>query len=199
MAVRKGSRCVICDVTFGAPGPAHQCGRCLDRRPRFDRAWGLFDYTGPVGDALRRGKYGGRPEAIEGVGQLVGVHLPAALACAPPTTVVGVPLHPRRLAERGFSPPRLLAWYVARSLGVPLRRRGLRRVRHTPPQAGLNDTARRQNVRGAFAVKSWQPNDVLLVDDVFTTGATVDAAAAALRAAGAARVRVLCAAYVERD
>jgi predicted amidophosphoribosyltransferase len=189
----------VCDVSFGAPAPAHRCGRCLDRRPRFERAWGLFDYAGPVGDALRRGKYGRRPEAIEHIGRLVGIHLPTALLAAPPTSVVGVPLHPRRVSERGFSAPRVLACYVACSLGVPLRRRGLRRVRHTPPQAGLNDKARRRNVRGAFAVTRWVPDDVLLVDDVFTTGATVDAAAAALRAAGASRVRVVCAAYVERD
>jgi predicted amidophosphoribosyltransferase len=63
----------------------------------------------------------------------------------------------------------------------------------------LNDIARRKNVRNAFAVAPGFPSDVLLVDDVFTTGATVDAAAVALKKAGVDRVRVLCAAYVERD
>ncbi len=199
LALRDGPRCAICDLGFVADAPSHRCGRCLDRRPRFTRAWGLFDYAGPVGEALRRGKYGRRPEIIEYIGRLLGIHLPPALLRHPPLAVIGVPLHRRRVHRRGFSVPHLLAWYAARTLGVPLLRRGLRRVRDTPPQAGLDDSARRRNVRGAFLAGKTLPDDVLLVDDVFTTGATVDAAAGALTKSGVQRVRVLCAAYVDRD
>jgi len=148
---------------------------------------------------LRRGKYGRRPEIIEHIGRLVGIHLPVDLLRRPPMAVVGVPLHRRRVQRRGFSVPHLLAWYAARTLDVRLLRRGFRRIRDTPPQAGLNDSARRRNVRDAFLATKTLPDDVLLVDDVFTTGATVDAAAAALQKAGVQRVRVLCAAYVDRE
>lgn len=199
LSVRAGPQCSVCDRSFAADGPRHRCGRCLDRRPRFDRAWGLFDYTGPVGEALRRGKYGRRPELIEYIGELVGVHVPIPLLEDPPHAVVALPLHRRRLHRRGFSVPELLAWYTARSLGVQRVRSGLRRIRDTPPQAGLDDVARRRNVRDAFLARNALPADLVLVDDVFTTGATVDAATLALRKAGVERVRVVCAAYVDLD
>jgi len=199
LALRDGPRCARCDQSFGADGPSHRCGRCLDRSPQFARAWGLFDYAGPVGDALRRGKYGRRPDVIEHVGKLLGVHVPVDILRDPPSAVIGVPLHRSRVSKRGFSVPQLLAWYAARTLGVRRLRRALRRVRNTPPQAGLVDGARRHNVRGAFTARQGLPNDILLVDDVFTTGATVDAASGALIAAGVQRVRVLCAAYVDLD
>ncbi|MCB9534756.1 MAG: ComF family protein [Myxococcales bacterium] len=198
VAPRDGPRCVTCDAALPTLGPAHRCGRCLERPPPFERAWGVFDYAGPVGDAVRRGKYGREIACLRAVARVAAAALPDDLRAEPPDRVVPVPLHPRRLRQRGFAPPLVVAHAVARALRVPLARRALRRVVDTPEQAGLGDTARRRNVRRAFRAQGVDGLDVLVVDDVLTTGATAAAVAEALRRAGATRVRVLAAACVDR-
>jgi ComF family protein len=108
--------------------------------------------------------------------------------------IMPVPLHPSRLRWRGFNQAALLGNAVARRLGRPLDAGSLVRVRETDPQTGKNMRERRQNIRDAFAIR--RParianRRVLLVDDVMTTGATVDECARTLLAAGARRVDVL--------
>lgn len=196
---RPDPRCTVCDDRLPAGVPAHRCGRCLERRPRYARAWGVFDYAGPAGDLIRAAKYAHQPAALDALARAVVARWPAPLDVDPPGVVIPIPLHPRRLAQRGHAPPLRLAARVCRALDLPLARRRLRRLRDTPEQAGLDDAARRRNVRQAFAARRVEGADVLLVDDAMTTGATVDAAAVALLRAGALRVRVLCAARVERD
>lgn len=114
-----------------------------------------------------------------------------------PDAVVPVPLHPSRVRKRGFDPVYALARVAARALGAPLAAHALVRTRATPSQTGLDRAARRRNVAGAFAVPARErPRvrgaELVLVDDVVTTGATLGEAAAALRAAGAARIVGLC-------
>jgi ComF family protein len=195
---RAGPRCVQCDTDFPAIGPIHHCGRCLVRQPRFDQVFGLFDYAGPIGDAIRKAKYQGRPDGAKALRRAVIHALPRALVEHPPQAVLPMPLHPQRMKRRTDDLPLHLAGAVAKRLKAPLTARLARRIRDTAPQAGLDETARRRNVRGAFATKS-PPADVLVVDDVFTTGATVDALARCLKRAGALRVRVLTAAMVARS
>jgi len=103
--------------------------------------------------------------------------------------VVPVPLHPRRERERGFNQAELLVGFVARSMGVP-RCSLLKRIRPTLQQAGFDRERRMENLRGAFALRGTLRNDAtfLLVDDVSTTGATLDACAAVLKEAGASSV-----------
>lgn len=199
LRARPAPRCTICDDRLPAEAPAHRCGRCLARRPRYARAWGLFDYAGPAGDLIRAAKYGRQPAALDALSRAMIGHWPPGLDGEPPSLVIPIPLHIKRRARRGHSPPLRIAAGLCRPLGLRLGRRHLRRVRDTPEQAGLDDGARRRNVRGAFAARRVAGHDVLLVDDAMTTGATVDAAADALLRAGAHRVRVLCAARVERD
>jgi ComF family protein len=112
--------------------------------------------------------------------------------------VVPVPLHWRRRWERGFNQAELLARGIARKWHIPLVR-VLRRMRHTPTQTSLSNTARRKNVAAAFACRrAVVGRRILLVDDVLTTGATAAACAAALRRSGAARVVLLTAARADR-
>jgi ComF family protein len=115
-----------------------------------------------------------------------------------------VPLHWRRRWERGFNQSELLARAVARRCGIPVVH-ALRRVRATPAQAGLSNTARRRNVAAAFRPRRTAPWSrpvagarILLIDDVMTTGSTAAACAIALKGAGAARVALLTVARVDR-
>jgi len=113
--------------------------------------------------------------------------------------LIPVPLHPRRLRERGFNQAALIARELGRRTGRPCGDRALVRRKDTAPQAGLSAAARRRNVDAAFAVRRRglvAGHVVTLVDDVFTTGATAYACARALRDAGAVEVRLLSAARV---
>lgn len=116
------------------------------------------------------------------------------LAVCAAEVIMPVPLHPKRLRWRGFNQSILLAREVSRAYSVPMDPFSLRRVRETPPQTELNEEERRRNVRGAFALapgRSIERRNVLLVDDVYTSGATVNECVRTLRKSGARKVFVL--------
>jgi ComF family protein len=116
-----------------------------------------------------------------------------------PGLVVPVPLHPRRLRERGFNPAGLLSRSVARVAESRAAPRALRRIRDTPSQTGLDRVARRRNVAGAFVCSTPPPRTVWLVDDVVTTGATLSECARVLRRHGARRIVAVCLARTPRS
>jgi ComF family protein len=190
------TRCAACDARV--PPRALFCAGCAvsalpaDRADLADRAGSLvaFAYGGAPATAITRFKYEGRSElAPRLAAALVRV---AAPLVGRVDLVVPVPLHPKRLAERGFNQSALLAGPVARALGVRHGARVLARTRDTPRQATLDRTARARNVSNAFAVvQDVVGLRVVLVDDVLTTGATRDACTRALVGAGAASVRSL--------
>lgn len=180
----------------GQPGTEDPCGGCRAAPPAFDavRAGGLFG--GPLADAIHAFKYGSRPA----LSRPLGTWLAAQVALPPRPTIVSVPLGRARRIARGYDQAALLADALARAAGRGARRlRGaLRRVRETPPQVGQSRSERARNVAGAFvADRRVAGRDLLLVDDVVTTGATAAAAASALRAAGARSVIVIALARAE--
>jgi len=145
-----------------------------------------------VARALWALKYHGRLDIAWRLGGVLGRQCP--FDPGEHDVVVPVPLHPARLRRRGFNQAWVLATPVARRLGAPIAGTVLRRIRPTTSQVALPERDRRRNVRGAFAVVSRRPLDgvrILLVDDVFTTGATVAECVRALRSASAGAVDAL--------
>lgn len=171
-----------------------QCARCRSTAPLIARAAAIGEYDGSLRDILHAFKYGGRRTLAGRLARLMSRHGEAVLAGA--DCVVPVPLHWRRRVTRGFNQSALLA---AR-LPAPLVQ-ALSRTRHTPSQIDLPADARHANVHHAFSVRRGAPiagRTVVLVDDVSTTGATLEACAGELLRGGAREVRTLTAARASR-
>lgn len=167
------------------------CPECLGGTFAVHYVRAPFFFEGTIQRAVHALKYRGRRVLARPLGGLLADHLrdldwPAA-------TIAPVPLHRLREHARGYNQSALLARVVAARLGWPLQEAGLVRQRDTPPQVGLDRSARQENVRGAFrwTAPTPPPLRILLLDDVYTTGATMEACAQALREAGAQDVRGL--------
>jgi ComF family protein len=178
---------------------AGQCGRCRRGAPPILRGSSLGPYEGALRTLIHELKYRAKRRVAERLAELLVAEATAAGVLPPRAVLVPVPLHPRRLAERGFNQSELLAAAVARRTQLGIQPRALVRRKDTPPQTGLSAAERRRNVAGAFAVRQRariQERTVVLVDDVLTTGATARACAGVLRQAGAAAVHLLTVARV---
>jgi ComF family protein len=184
-------RCAACDAPV--PRLAVFCAACASTVETGGRGdgEGAYVYGGAIAQAIVRMKYESRPDLARPLGDLLWRSLAPRAGSLRDVLVVPVPLHPSRLAERGFNQSSLLARRVARHLGAPFAPLALARARDTPKQATLDREARLANVAGAFRAREAARvcgRAVLLVDDVSTTGATLDACSHALRAAGARAV-----------
>lgn len=189
--------CTCCGVVFPAKDRGdHVCGDCRTDPPPFARARAAAIYDGPAAAAVKRFKFGRQLAYLPLMQSWLQAPLCRELA-AGAELLIPVPLHPRRLKHRGFNQALLLAQAFPE---LPLAREALLRVRHTVPQVQLNLKERRDNVKGAFAVPDpalVKGKNLLLVDDLYTTGATARECARVLSRAGAARVEVLTVARVK--
>lgn len=188
-------------VATAAGASAPLCQRCREVRDDFlvARAPLRYRQDGAARAAILLAKHGGRLALLRHLARLLADETPRYLTPADWDLLVPVPLHWRRRWQRGFNQAEVLARAVGRAHGMPVDGRALVRTRATDPQQG-DPAARRANVRDAFRIRRSRRvsgRRVLLVDDVFTTGATANAAARALRAGGAAAVGVLTLARVE--
>jgi ComF family protein len=171
---------------------ARQSCACRTRLKSIARLRSAAAYEGPIETAVHRFKYQGWRRLAEPLALLMAERLAVEGLAA--GWALAVPLHPTRLRERGFNQAELLACALRRSLALAAPRGELLRIRATPPQVGHDRLWRLSNVKDAF---SWHGEDlsgrsILLVDDVATTGATLDACASALRAAGSGSVIGMC-------
>ncbi|MGI8426447.1 MAG: ComF family protein [Actinomycetota bacterium] len=177
--------CVFCGCP--AANPVQGCRDCRGGVHRFDRAMQAVAFDSNVRKVIHRFKY-------QGERCLAGPLSLFLLDLADPSSfdaITWVPPQSDRMRERGFDHGRLLASTFA-GLTRATAQQMLRRVRRAAPQMRLDPPGRRANLRGAFAAEGDIPNAVLLVDDVFTTGATASEAARALKAGGASHVEVAC-------
>lgn len=182
-----GPSCPRCAVPL--PGSGMLCGRCLRRPPPQFATIAALHYAFPVDRLLLHLKFSNGLVA----GRILGELLASALARAAADLIVPVPLHRRRLRDRGFNQAHELSTPVGKALRIPVVPHGCKRTRATPPQTGLKGRARRRNVADAFVAAGFVAGKhVAVVDDVVTTGSTVAAVATALQKAGAASVQVWC-------
>ncbi|MFH1147386.1 MAG: ComF family protein [Pseudomonadota bacterium] len=189
----RGPICSRCGRPFTADAqPEHLCSQCLSQPCHFDLARAIVLYDGPVLESIHQFKFRKKTVFAESLGRIGLGELPLNPAAF--DLLIPVPLHIRRLRERGFNQALLLLWEWAGSEEARIDFRSLVRTKWTKPQVGLNFRERRRNIKGAFAVtvpSAVGGRKILLCDDVFTTGATANECARVLKEAGAAEVSVL--------
>ena len=198
-----GPMCAACGLPFEVdPGTEILCAPCHAEPPQFDKARAIMRYDEHSRVPILALKHGDRLDLVPGYARWLTRTGKDLMAAA--DLIVPVPLHPFRLWRRKYNQAAELARTLSRDSGKPVDPLVLVRKRPTPSQGGMPSAkARRQNMRGAFAVAGDRKGlvkgrAILLVDDVLTTGATVNACARALKKAGAAKVFVLALARVVR-
>ena len=194
--------CMRCGLMFKSrTGVDHRCSDCLEGSGYFGMARAVGIHQGGLKELVHGLKYRERRDLADPMGRMLHDTFERFWHTQPVDAVVPIPLHVKRLRQRGFNQSALLlrAWQRAASEAAvggtpPSCSRALLRTRRTPPQTGLSRRERRRNIRGAFSVDEkagLERQRLVLLDDVFTTGATVEEAARVLLAAGAASVDVL--------
>lgn len=191
-------RCPCCANPAGALDSARHCGACLAHAPAFDATWVACDYAAPLDGLVLQLKFGAQlalapwmARVLHGAIVRDAAGLPHALPAALPDVLCPVPLGDRRLIERGYNQALEVARPLARALGLPVAPQLLERLRDTAPQSGAAPGERRRNVWGAFGVRGTidvRGRHVGVVDDVMSSGHTLEEVAAVLKRAGAARV-----------
>lgn len=195
-----GRRCAVCAVRL--PGTRDEstasdavCGHCLAQAPAFDRTFAAFPYESPISDLVRNLKFRRRLHCARPLGTLFAARVAQERGASRPDCFVPIPLHPTRLRRRGFNQSLEIARELARRFNAPLDARCLERIGASVPQTALPARQRLRNPKGTFVVRhAPRGRCIVIVDDVMTTGATVNEAARVLRRAGAERIEAWVAA-----
>lgn len=184
--------CPVCGIPFvSRVENDHLCEDCLRKTPYFDLLVAPYLYEGGIMDAIHQVKYTGKTYLTKSLGTLLAASARERFGNTEGMLMMPVPLHPKRLRERGFNQSLVLARAIAPLLETRIDFLSLRRVKYTQPQTGLKRDERRRNVKGAFGVTGspdLKGKTVILVDDVATTGNTLNECARVLKKAGCERV-----------
>ena len=169
------------------------CGRCIIKKPAVDAVITAYRFEEPLRTLLHEFKYREGLHLLTLIAGLMKHALPAAYQT---DCLMPVPMHPKRLRERGFNQAAVLAKYLGRQLHLPCNVTHIQKQVNTAPQAGLSSRERRRNLRHAFKAKPAHYQHVTLVDDLLTTGSTANELAQLLKQNGVAQVNLWCSARV---
>lgn len=194
------SHCPVCGAVYpDSPAGDHLCGRCLEKHPDYDTARAVCAYEGVVLDAIHRFKYGRDLTVGAALARLLANFRFPDIDLGSFDLIVPVPLHLQRLRDRGFNQALVLACALGKKYAVEVDFSVLKRKDPTLSQTGLDKKERSRNVRGSFCAAPAEKlleKKVIITDDVYTTGATINECAKTLKKAGAASVAAITLARV---
>ncbi|MEY8276120.1 ComF family protein [Blautia marasmi] len=187
-----GPRCFKCSKPL-SDREAEFCYDCASKKHSYDRGISIFPYGSVLSQSLYQLKYHQRQEYGRFYGRYAAACAGEQIRLWGPEVLIPVPLHPKRMEKRGYNQAEIIAGEIGRILQLPVDTKTVVRRVNTKPQKELNDKERRSNLRSAFAVRQpklpWKK--ILIIDDIYTTGSTVDGVSLALKAAGAEQVYFL--------
>jgi len=199
--LRTGGFCPGCGYMSGRDDtPPTRCPECRRTPPPWDRLHFYGRYSGPLRDLILGYKFKGNFGRTKLLSDMAYRALPPEISRLP-DLIIPVPLHRKRLLWRGFNQSTEISRIIGKRLDKPVLHKGLTRIRNTPPQTRLGREERQTNIKGAFraAPKQIRGKAILLVDDVYTTGATLRECARTLKRAGASRVDALVLARAQQE
>ena len=184
--------CLRCGLPL--PEEGFICGICLKRPPPYSRLQALFHYQFPVDQLILRLKFHQQLIYAQLLGHLLAERCRRyyTTVANPPAMLIPVPLHPKRLRQRGFNQAVELAKPLSHALKIPIGYGIVKRIKFTQAQMDLPLNERAHNVKDAFSIHSKLPSHVAIIDDVVTTGHTIKALCKILRAAGVKQIDVWC-------
>ena len=183
--------CQHCGLPLSGTAFSLICGGCLRRPPKYQSSLCAYGYAYPIAQLIHRFKYGGSLAHARVLGTLLASYVRDRHTGNWPECVIPVPLHSVRYRARGFNQVIELGRFVTRELAIPMRTDLVERTRYTPEQAGLSRRERRKNLRRVFRTTTKSlPVHVALLDDVITTGSTVNELTRTLRGCGVAHIEV---------
>jgi ComF family protein len=182
--------CCICALPLSTNHSEPICGKCLKQTPSFDYCHTPFVYGYPLSGLISDFKFSEKFYAGRLLAELL-IHFVEINKLELPELIMPIPLHPSRLKERGFNQALELAKPIARHFNIPLDTKSCKRIKATSTQSTLNKKVRKKNMRGAFKiVQPLNCKHLVLIDDVVTTGTTVNELAKTIKANGVQRVDV---------
>lgn len=182
-------RCKICSRPI--PYGVERCDDCKQYNHEYTQGWALWIYEDKVKEAIYRLKYG----ELSVYGKTMGAYMvrcfrkeyeKAGIHC-----IIPVPIHPKRKRRRGFNQAQSIGEEISREMNIPIFFKVLHRTKDTKPNSGLSYIARRENIKGAFEIREREKiegKNILIIDDIYTTGSTIDACAEILKYSGAEKV-----------
>lgn len=185
-----GPRCFKCSKPLSNDHREY-CRNCTKHR-YFDKGIGIFVYSSVIQQSLFKLKYGNRQEYGVFYGKFAAEYAREKITRWEIDVIIPIPLHKKRMRKRGYNQSAIIAETMGKQLGIPVDIKILKRTVNTKPQKDLDEKERKQNLKNAFQTeRPLEYSNVLLVDDIYTTGATIDAAAESLKMAGAKKVYFL--------
>lgn len=183
--------CQQCGLPLAQLSSPSVCGHCLKQPPYFDRVIASFAYASPISQLVSKLKFRGQIQLARLLGELLRDTIQSSDPQA--QAILPVPLHPRRLRQRGFNQALEIARPLSKALGIPILPHCITRLRNTLPQSEQKASERVRNVRNAFQLKALPSyRSIAIIDDVMTSGHTVNEIAKLLRQAGMERIEVWC-------